>query len=151
MNTVRRLFVILVALFGLFVFLATHKQALAAEAPLMSAEPAIEARLQAISEELRCLVCQNETLAASRAELAEDLRREIRSMIRAGKNDDQIMSFLVDRYGDFVRYRPPFKPVTWALWLLPFLLLASGAGVLYRLVKHSGEVTEETEREGEAA
>jgi cytochrome c-type biogenesis protein CcmH len=85
----------------------------------------IEKRMVAISEELRCLVCQNESLSGSHAELAQDLRREIRKMIGQGKTDKEILDFMVARYGDFVRYRPPVKPTTWLLWGGPFLLLAA--------------------------
>lgn len=145
MILVKRLFVILVTLFGFAIFMFSHKNALAAEAVPMADEPAVEARLQALSQELRCLVCQNETLAASRADLAEDLRREIRDMIRQGKTDPQIVEFLVARYGDFVRYRPPFKASTWLLWAGPFLMLLAGGGLLYRLVKRSGDVPAEGE------
>ena len=97
--------------------------AAAGEAQPMAQDPQTEARMLAISEELRCLVCQNETLAASHAELAEDLRREVRSLIKQGKSDAEIMDFLVARYGDFVRYRPAMKPTTWLLWFGPFILL----------------------------
>ena len=102
----------------------------AREAQPLAADEAVEQRLIAIAEELRCLVCQNESLAGSRAELAEDLRREIRGLIRQGKTDQQVMDFLVSRYGDFVRYRPPLKPSTWLLWLGPFVFLALGLGAL---------------------
>jgi len=95
----------------------------AREALPLSADVAVEERLLGIADELRCLVCQNESLAASRAELAQDLRREIRTLIKAGKTDPEILDFLVSRYGDFVRYRPPLKPSTWLLWLGPFALL----------------------------
>ena len=98
----------------------------AGEAQPMAQDPQVEARMLAISEELRCLVCQNETLAASHADLAEDLRREVRSLIRQGKSDAEIKAFLVARYGDFVLYRPPVKPTTWLLWFGPFLLLGGG-------------------------
>jgi cytochrome c-type biogenesis protein CcmH len=84
----------------------------------------------AISEELRCLVCQNESLAGSHAELAQDLRREIRTLIGQGKTDKEILDFMVARYGDFVRYRPPVKPTTWLLWGGPFLLLGGGVAAL---------------------
>ena len=94
----------------------------AGEAPLLAQDPVVEQRLLLISEELRCLVCQNESLAGSRADLAVDLRREIRTLITDGKSDQDIMDFMVSRYGDFVRYRPPFKPVTWLLWLGPLLV-----------------------------
>ncbi len=105
--------------------------ALAKEAAPLAADVVVEQRLVDISEELRCLVCQNETIAASRADLAQDLRREIRKMIAEGKSDKEILDFMVDRYGDFVRYRPPLKPTTWLLWGGPFLLLAGGlAGLI---------------------
>jgi cytochrome c-type biogenesis protein CcmH len=98
----------------------------AKEAVPMAEDEAVERRLVAIADELRCLVCQNESLAGSRAELAQDLKREIRGLIKAGKSDAQIVDFMVSRYGDFVLYRPPLKPSTWLLWLGPFVLLAIG-------------------------
>ncbi len=103
---------------------------LAREAAPMAADVEIEKRMVAISEELRCLVCQNESLAGSHAELAQDLRREIRKMIAEGKSDKEILDFMVGRYGDFVRYSPPVKPSTWLLWGGPFLLLVGGIGGL---------------------
>lgn len=109
----------------------------AAEAPPLAEDPVVEQRLIAISEELRCLVCQNESLAGSRADLALDLRREIRTLIKAGKTDAEIMDFMVSRYGDFVRYRPPVKPITWMLWFGPFLLLIGAVVVLVRMVRGS--------------
>ena len=102
----------------------------AGEATPMADNPVVEARLIAISEELRCLVCQNESLAGSRAELAEDLRREVRKLIQDGKTDPEIKDYLVARYGDFVLYRPPVKPTTWLLWGGPFLLLGGGVAAL---------------------
>jgi cytochrome c-type biogenesis protein CcmH len=90
-------------------------------------DPAFEARLKRLEADLRCLVCQNQTLADSNAPLAEDLRREVRTLAVAGKTDDEIRAFLVARYGDFVLYRPPVKGTTWALWFGPFALLAAGA------------------------
>ena len=98
-------------------------------------DPAMEARLRNLSQELRCLVCQNETLADSRADLADDLRREIREQMKAGKSDQEIIAFLTQRYGDFVLYRPRVKPVTYLLWFGPFVLLVGGMVVLYRYVK----------------
>ena len=100
----------------------------AKEAVPLAQDEAVEQRLIAIAGELRCLVCQNESLAGSRADLAEDLRREIRELIKQGKTDAEIMEFLVSRYGDFVRYRPPLKPTTWLLWGGPFALAALGVG-----------------------
>ena len=95
----------------------------AGEALPLAEDPVVEARLLDISQELRCLVCQNESLASSRAELADDLRQEVRDLIRQGKSDEEIKAFLVSRYGDFVLYRPAVKPLTWVLWFGPFLLL----------------------------
>lgn len=92
----------------------------------MAEDPVVEKRMVHISEELRCLVCQNESLASSRAELATDLREEVRSLIRQGKSDTQIKEYLVTRYGDFVLYRPEVKALTWILWFGPFLLLLAG-------------------------
>jgi cytochrome c-type biogenesis protein CcmH len=117
----------------------------AAEAQPVAADPVIEARLQHITGDLRCLVCQNETLAASRSGLADDLRREIRVLLHEGKSDREVLDFLVDRYGDFVSYRPPFKATTWLLWLAPFLMLLAGLGLLYRILKSppGGEHVEE--------
>jgi cytochrome c-type biogenesis protein CcmH len=103
----------------------------AGEAQPLAQDPVVEARLVAIADELRCLVCQNESLASSRADLAQDLRREVRSLIKQGKTDPEIMDFLVSRYGDFVRYRPPVKPTTWLLWGGPFVFgLAGVAGLM---------------------
>ena len=89
-------------------------------------DPVTEQRLVVISEEMRCLVCQNESLAGSRSDLANDLRREIRILIKEGRTDEQIRSFMVERYGDFVLYRPPVKPITWLLWIGPFVILLGG-------------------------
>ena len=93
------------------------------QAAPLSEEPELDARLLMLSEELRCLVCQNESLASSRAELADDLRREVRDLLRQGKSDQAVKDFLVERYGDFVLYRPEVKPLTWLLWFGPFALL----------------------------
>jgi cytochrome c-type biogenesis protein CcmH len=101
----------------------------------LAEDPEIEKRLQALSLELRCLVCQNETLADSRAGLAEDLRREIREQMKAGKSDEEIITFLTARYGDFVLYRPRVTPTTYLLWFGPFVLLAVGLVFLYRQLK----------------
>lgn len=92
-------------------------------------DAALDARLKKLDEELRCLVCQNQSLADSNAPLAQDLRREVRGLADAGKSDAQIKEFLVARYGDFVLYKPPVKGTTWLLWFGPFLLLAGGAVV----------------------
>lgn len=98
-----------------------------------AADPVAEKRLQALAAELRCLVCQNQTIADSNAELAQDLRREVRTMIQAGQSDQQIIDFMVNRYGDFVLYRPPVKGLTLLLWGGPIALLLLG---LFGLVRH---------------
>ena len=97
------------------------------EAVPMAEDPKLEARLVDISQELRCMVCQNESLASSHAELADDLRNKVRELIRSGKSDQEVKDFLVSRYGDFVLYRPEVKPLTWVLWFGPFLLLVVAA------------------------
>jgi cytochrome c-type biogenesis protein CcmH len=99
----------------------------AGEASPMAEDPVVEARLVHISQEIRCLVCQNESLSSSRAELADDLRREVRDLIRTNKSDQEIKDFLVSRYGDFVLYRPEVKPLTWVLWFGPFVVLLIAA------------------------
>lgn len=115
----------------------------AKEAAPLAQDEAVEKRMIAITEELRCLVCQNESLAGSHADLAEDLRREVRSLIKQGKSDKEIMDFLVDRYGDFVRYKPPVKPTTWLLWGGPFVLMAGGvAGLILYLRRRGGRIEE---------
>lgn len=98
----------------------------AKDAVPLAEDPVVERRLIVISEEMRCLVCQNESLAGSRSDLANDLRREIRKLIVEGKSDEQIRTFMVERYGDFVLYRPPVKPITWLLWIGPFVILLGG-------------------------
>jgi cytochrome c-type biogenesis protein CcmH len=103
-------------------------------APLV-AQDALEARLKRLETDLRCLVCQNQTLAESDAPLAADLRREIRELAAAGRSDEDIRAFMVARYGDFVLYRPPFKPVTWLLWVGPFALLLGGGLVWWSVLR----------------
>ena len=106
-------------------------------------DPQIEQRMKALTHQLRCLVCQNETLAESQADLAEDLRREIREQMKAGKSDQEILSFLTQRYGDFVLYNPPVKATTYLLWFGPFVLLLAGTAVLYRYLKRRRELIQE--------
>lgn len=107
----------------------------AKEAQPVGDDPQIERRMRTLTEELRCLVCQNETLAESKADLAEDLRHEIREQMKAGKSDKEIIAFLTERYGDFVLYRPPVKSTTYLLWFGPFALLIAGVAVLYGYLK----------------
>ncbi len=111
----------------LFLLLLIPGAAVADEAKPLADNPHVEARLKALAVELRCLVCQNQTLADSNAPLAEDLRREVRVMIAKNMSDQDILAFLVTRYGDFVLYRPPLKATTILLWGGPFLLLVVGA------------------------
>ena len=105
------------------------------EAAPASADPALEARVMLIAAELRCLVCQNQTLADSHASLALDLREQMRVMLRDGASADQVRSFMTDRYGDFVLYRPPLKATTFALWFGPLALLIGGLGVLFVVLR----------------
>jgi cytochrome c-type biogenesis protein CcmH len=101
------------------------------EAPLASADPALEARVMSLSAELRCLVCQNQTIADSHAELAVDLRNQVRDMLRQGQSEAQVLDYMTARYGDFVLYRPPLKSTTALLWFGPGLLLVGGVATLW--------------------
>jgi len=107
----------------------------AQEARPAADDPILEQRVTALSQELRCLVCQNETLADSRADLAQDLRNQIREQMKAGKSDQEIIAFLTERYGEFILYRPPVKPATYLLWFGPFALLIAGLVFLFRHLK----------------
>jgi cytochrome c-type biogenesis protein CcmH len=112
----------------------------AKEAQPTAKDPALEARVMNLSRELRCLVCQNETLADSRADLAEDLRGQIREQMKAGKSDKEIITFLTERYGKFILYRPPVDATTYLLWFGPFVLLLGGLLLLFRYVKQRREL-----------
>jgi len=107
-------------------------------------DPKIEQRMKVLTEQLRCMVCQNETLDASRADLAENLRKEIREQIKAGKSDQEIIAFLTQRYGDYVLYNPPVKKTTYLLWFGPFVLLIGGTAVLYVYLKNRRELIKES-------
>src|SRR5580765_6854616 len=98
----------------------------AKDAPNAAADPALEARMMRIAQELRCLVCQNQTIADSHADLAVDRREEVRVMFRKGESDKQVLKYMTDRYGEFVLYRPPVKASTWLLWFGPGVLLVGG-------------------------
>ena len=111
----------------------------AGEARPLGDDPAVEERLKHLAVELRCLVCQNQTLADSNAPLAEDLRREVREMIVKDMSDKEIIEFLVSRYGDFVLYRPPLKTTTTLLWVGPFVLLLGGGIALVVALKRRGK------------
>jgi len=108
---------------------------MAREAQPASDDPVLEERVMNLSRELRCLVCQNETLADSRADLAEDLRNQIREQMKAGKSDKEIVAYLTQRYGKFILYNPPIDPTTYLLWFGPFVLLIAGLFVLFRFLK----------------
>ncbi len=97
--------------------------------------PALQARYEHIAQELRCLVCQNESIADSNVELASDLRRQVREMLAAGKSDDAIFAFMTDRYGEFVRFRPPVEPKTLLIWGAPFIMLILGVTIIYRVAR----------------
>jgi cytochrome c-type biogenesis protein CcmH len=120
------------------------------EAKDMAADPVLEKRMIGLAENLRCLVCQNESLASSHAELAEDLRREVREQMAKGKNDQEIIDYLVARYGDFVLYNPPVKSYTVLLWFGPFALLLIGAGVLVYQLRKRRQLVQESELTPEA-
>ena len=122
---------------------------LAKEAPPLADDEAIEKRLIVIAEELRCLVCQNESLAGSHADLAEDLRREVRHLLKQGKTDAEVKDFLVSRYGDFVLYRPPVKPTTWLLWAGPFVFLIAGVAGLVVFLRRRNQQLARTELSAE--
>lgn len=108
------------------------------ETAAVAQDEQVERRLTAIASELRCLVCQNESIAGSRADLAVDLRRQIHEQIQAGRSDDQIMAYMVERYGDFVRYRPPFKATTLVLWIGPAFLAIAGLVALSLYLRRRG-------------
>jgi cytochrome c-type biogenesis protein CcmH len=97
--------------------------------------PALQTRFERIAKELRCLQCQNESIADSNADLARDLRRQVREMLVAGKSDDAIFTFMTDRYGEFVRFAPPLSPKTALIWGAPFFMLLLGGAIIYRVVR----------------
>lgn len=112
------------------------------EAPPAVANPELEKRVMELSEQLRCLVCQNQTLADSHAELAIDLKNQVREKLESGMSNQDVVNYMVERYGDFVLYKPPVKGTTWLLWFGPFLLLVIGIFVLFRKLSRR-RVTEE--------
>jgi cytochrome c-type biogenesis protein CcmH len=122
-------------IFASFIGLTAALPVSAQEAAPLAADPVAEKRLQELSLELRCLVCQNQTIADSNAELAVDLRREIRDMIKAGKSNGEIIEFMVVRYGDFVLYRPPVKDITLLLWGGPIALMLAGMFILIQYMR----------------
>lgn len=109
-------------------------QALAVDTGQAFDDPAQQARYERLIKDLRCLVCQNQSIADSNATLASDLRREVRDMMVEGRSDEEIRTFMTERYGDFVLYRPPVKPRTWLLWAAPALLLAGGIAIVVLVI-----------------
>ncbi len=118
----------------------------AKEAAPMAENPVLEERMMAIARELRCLVCQNQNIADSHAELAIDLKNQVREMLVAGKTDKEIIDYMVQRYGDFVRYRPPVNPATYFLWFGPFVLFGGGLLLLYLNLKNRRKKLERAEK-----
>lgn len=106
-------------------------------------DPAMQARYERLTRELRCLVCQNETIADSSATLAKDLRREVRELMESGRSDDDIRQFLTDRYGDFVLYKPPVTLRTYLLWAAPVLLLLGGLGGAFVVIRRRAQMARE--------
>lgn len=135
----------------LFVLLLILPLLAMGEAKPLGDDPAVEARLKALSQELRCLVCQNQTLADSAAPLAEDLRQEIREKIAEGKSDKEITDYLVARYGNFVRYRPPVESQTLLLWVGPSLLLIAGFTGLWLTLRRRNSLLPDDLEKGEDA
>jgi cytochrome c-type biogenesis protein CcmH len=133
-----------IVLFALSASVFNGLQVQAKEAAPRAENELTEKRLIAISSELRCLVCQNESLSGSNAELAQDLRREIRTLINDGKSDNEIMEFMVSRYGDFVRYRPPLKGTTLLLWFGPGLLFVVALAALVRYLRRRDKALKDT-------
>ena len=127
----------------LLCLLPTFAMAQLQEEERPSDDPVIEQRLANLSKELRCLQCQNQTLADSPAGLAADLRREIREQMKAGKSDQEIIAFLTQRYGDFILYRPRVTFTTYLLWFGPFVLLLAGLYVLFRYIKQRRDLISE--------
>jgi cytochrome c-type biogenesis protein CcmH len=138
----KRLLILLLCLLPTFSY--------AGEAKDLAADPVLEKRMIGLAENLRCLVCQNESLASSHAELAEDLRREVREQMAQGKNDQEIIDYLVARYGDFVLYKPPVKSYTVLLWFGPFALLLIAVGVLVFQLRKRRQLVQESELTPEA-
>lgn len=135
----KKLLLILICLLPVF--------AIAGEAQDLAEDPVLEKRMIVLAEKLRCLVCQNESLASSHSDLAEDLRREVREQMAKGLSDDEIIDYLVARYGDFVLYDPKVKGSTFLLWFGPFLLLGGGVMMLFYQLRKRGQRLAESETE----
>jgi cytochrome c-type biogenesis protein CcmH len=128
--------------FAVLLLLLGSAGALAQQARPLAADPVLEAEVLRIAHELRCLVCQNETIAASHADLAVDLRSQIREQLQAGRSERDILDYMVQRYGEFVLYKPPVKPETWLLWGGPFVLLVAMIGWWWRGLRRRATLAE---------
>lgn len=117
--------------------------AVAKDAPPLAEDPVLEARVMRIAAELRCLVCQNQTIADSHADLAVDLRRQVRNMLSEGRSQAEILQYMTDRYGDFVLYRPPVRTSTWLLWFGPFVLLVGGLVTLLLVLRRRARLSDD--------
>ena len=137
-----RILVLLFCLLPLFAY--------AGQAQDLAQDPVLEKRMIGLADKLRCLVCQNESLASSHAELAEDLRREVREQMKKGLSDEEILDYLVSRYGDFVLYDPPMKTKTLLLWVGPFALLLLGGGALFMQLRKRRQTVPEISLSAEA-
>ena len=135
----------------LLILFAPAHGSLAKEAAPAADDPAIEQRMSEIASELRCLVCQNQTILESSAPLAVDLRNDIREQLKEGRSAREIMDYMVARYGDFVLYRPPLKATTLLLWLGPLLLVLTGLVVMFRKIARRRVESAVTKEEHEAA
>ena len=122
----------------LLLLVALPGLALAVEPDEVLEDPALEARARTISANLRCVVCQNEPIDTSNADMARDLRMLVRERLVVGDTDDAVYGYVTARYGDYVLFRPPFKPSTWALWLVPFALMAAGLTGLVVMSRRRG-------------
>jgi cytochrome c-type biogenesis protein CcmH len=128
---------------ALLLALALPFAAAAKEAAPASDDPVLEAKVMRIAAELRCLVCQNQTIADSHADLAQDLRNQVREMLRQGKGEAEILAYMTDRYGDFVLYRPPVKSTTTLLWFGPAVLLIGGVIVLIVVLRRRSRLPDD--------
>jgi len=139
-------------LFALLLGLIVAGAVFAKEAPTVAADPLLEKRVMALAAELRCLVCQNQTIADSHAELAIDLKNQVREKLKQGESEEKILEYMVARYGDFVLYKPPVKATTLPLWIGPFaLLLAALAGLFYYIRQRRRSTPEQPLSEADEA
>jgi cytochrome c-type biogenesis protein CcmH len=133
---------IVIVFFTIILSVSAYAQLAPVQEPMVFENQQQEARFKKLTLELRCLVCQNQNLADSDAQLAHDLRAEVHEMLLAGKSDDEIKQFMVERYGDFVLYRPPVQQNTYLLWLGPIVLLLIGALILRVNIKKRAALLE---------